>query len=154
MLERVISGGQTGVDQAALRAAKACGIPTGGFAPKGWQTETGPAPWLADYGLTQCPDSGYDARTKANVLAADATLVLTRDTIDRGTYLTSTLCTTYVKPFLTVNVGQTRPATVAFWLRDQEVGILNIAGPRESSCPGIGEMAETFFREVLRGRLR
>ena len=47
----VISGGQTGVDQAALRAARSCGIPTGGWAPRGWLTEDGPAPWLADYGL-------------------------------------------------------------------------------------------------------
>ena len=51
MIGKIISGGQTGVDQAALRAAKACGIPTGGWAPKGWRTEDGPAPWLADLGL-------------------------------------------------------------------------------------------------------
>ena len=46
MLSFVISGGQTGVDQAALRAARTAGIPTGGFAPLGWSTEDGPAPWL------------------------------------------------------------------------------------------------------------
>lgn len=53
MLTKVISGGQTGVDQAALRAAKAARIPTGGYAPKGWLTEDGPAPWLADFGLIE-----------------------------------------------------------------------------------------------------
>jgi hypothetical protein len=51
MLERVISGGQTGVDQAALRVAKAIGLATGGWAPLGWETEDGPASWLAGYGL-------------------------------------------------------------------------------------------------------
>lgn len=48
MLERIVSGGQTGADQAALRAARAAGLPTGGWAPRGWLTEEGPAPWLAN----------------------------------------------------------------------------------------------------------
>jgi Circularly permutated YpsA SLOG family len=52
MIELVISGGQTGADQAGLRAARASGIRCGGMAPKGWLTEAGPAPWLADYGLS------------------------------------------------------------------------------------------------------
>lgn len=61
MLERVISGGQTGADQAALRAARACGIPTGGWAARGWLTEDGPAPWLAEWGLAECPDGESEA---------------------------------------------------------------------------------------------
>jgi hypothetical protein len=74
MIERVISGGQTGVDQAALRAARAAGIPTGGWAARGWATEDGPAPWLADFGLAECPEPGYPARTIANVCDSDGTL--------------------------------------------------------------------------------
>jgi hypothetical protein len=61
MFERVISGGQTGADQAGLRAARACGIPTGGWAPRGWLTEAGPAPWLADWGLAECPEGETEA---------------------------------------------------------------------------------------------
>jgi predicted Rossmann-fold nucleotide-binding protein len=71
---RVVSGGQTGVDQAALRAARAAGFETGGFAPQGWATEAGPAPWLAEYGLVECRVGGYPARTFENVRVADATL--------------------------------------------------------------------------------
>ena len=56
-LRKVVSGGQTGADQAGLRAARAAGIETGGWAPKGWETEEGPAPWLSDYGLKECPRS-------------------------------------------------------------------------------------------------
>src|SRR4051794_27751768 len=74
MLERVVSGGQTGADQAGLRAARACGIPTGGWAPLGWQTEDGPAPWLADFGLVELPDGGYPERTRANVRDSTATI--------------------------------------------------------------------------------
>jgi hypothetical protein len=80
MLDQVISGGQTGADQAALRAARACGIATGGFAPRGWLVETTDgrrtesAPWLADLGLIECDEAGFKARTRANVHAADATI--------------------------------------------------------------------------------
>jgi hypothetical protein len=76
MLDRVISGGQTGADQAGLRAARAAGIPTGGWAPLGWETEDGPSPWLADFGLIECREPGYPARTRANVLEASATIWL------------------------------------------------------------------------------
>jgi predicted Rossmann-fold nucleotide-binding protein len=70
MLRKVISGGQTGVDQAGLRAARAVGLATGGSAPRGWETEDGPAPWLAE-----CEREGYLARTEANVRASDGTMI-------------------------------------------------------------------------------
>ena len=63
MLSKVVSGGQTGADQAGLRAAAKAGIDTGGWACKGWLTEKGPASWLADYGLAECPVPDYPART-------------------------------------------------------------------------------------------
>lgn len=76
MISKVISGGQTGVDQAALRAAKACGIPTGGYAPKDYMTEDGPSPWLADFGLIALTVSDYPRRTKANVVEAGFVVVI------------------------------------------------------------------------------
>src|SRR5262249_61482425 len=90
MIGTVISGGQTGVDQAALRAAKVCGIPTGGWAPKGWRTEDGPAPWLADLGLQEHASADYPDRTRANVGDAGLTLiVVTRESdLAGGTALT------------------------------------------------------------------
>jgi hypothetical protein len=75
VLEMVISGGQTGVDQAALRAARAAGMPTGGWAPRGFLTEDGPAPWLAGWGLKESARPGYPARTGLNVRQSDATLL-------------------------------------------------------------------------------
>lgn len=90
MIGKIISGGQTGVDQAALRAAKACGIPTGGWAPKGFRTEAGPAPWLADFGLREHASADYPVRTRANCRDAGLTLILiTRESeLARGTALT------------------------------------------------------------------
>jgi hypothetical protein len=87
MLDRIISGGQSGADQAALRTARAMGVPTGGTAPRGWLAEVlvedehgpirwkaSPCPWLADFGLVECERPGYKARTARNVRDADATL--------------------------------------------------------------------------------
>jgi len=90
MIGKIISGGQTGVDQAALRAAKACGIPTGGWAPKWWKTEDGPASWLADFALREHASADYAVRTRANVADAGLTLILVARESDlaRGTALT------------------------------------------------------------------
>lgn len=57
-LIKIVTGGQTGADQGALLAARAAGIATGGWAPLGWMTEDGPAPWLADFRLIECPIQG------------------------------------------------------------------------------------------------
>ena len=70
---KIVSGGQTGADQAGLLAARAAGIETGGWAPEGWDTEDGPAPWLEDFGLTECTVAGYPARTEANARDSDGT---------------------------------------------------------------------------------
>jgi len=75
----IISGGDTGVDLAALTTATSLDIPTSGYAPHGWQTESGPAPWLSDYGLTECPTPGYAARTEFNVYFTHGTLIVTHE---------------------------------------------------------------------------
>jgi Circularly permutated YpsA SLOG family len=83
MTLRIITGGQAGVDQAALRAARACGLETGGWAPLGWVTEDGPADWLAEYGLLECPEPGHPARRRRNVMDAD-TMILIGDRTSPG----------------------------------------------------------------------
>lgn len=72
---KVISGGQTGIDQIALEEAASLGIKTGGTACKGWYTETGPKPDLEKYGLIQCSTPGYPARTRANVRNSNITII-------------------------------------------------------------------------------
>src|SRR3954447_21659974 len=75
MLDKIISGGQSGADQAGWRAAKAFGIPTGGFMPRGFRTEDGPRPDFAElYGAVAMETESYPARTEANVRDSDATL--------------------------------------------------------------------------------
>jgi len=157
-LAKVISGGQTGVDQAALRAAKACGIPTGGCAPKGWLTEDGRAGWLADYGLLEMLTDDYPTRTRANVSHSSACLWI-GDHESPGGRLTLRLCKAAPIPVFTVGVqfGAFDHEHVAGWLRekfayrglDGEPATLMVAGNRERKAPGIGRRAESFLRDVF-----
>lgn len=152
MMIKVISGGQTGADQGGLRAARAIGIETGGFAPKGWLTETGPAPWLADFGLVECALPGYPARTEANVFASDA-VVWFGDPDSRGGTLTYRLVEKHGKGWLYGLPGGTlRPSNLAYLLTHgwADIGTLMIAGNRESKAPGIGGRVERFLTRAFR----
>jgi hypothetical protein len=154
MLERVVTGGQTGADQGALRAARACNVPTGGWAPLGWLVETPDgrhdvaAPWLATWGLVECPEIGYAARTRANVRDSDATLWL-GDWNSPGGKATLAACRELGRPFLIVVRGETKPSQVCAWVEAQGIRVPNVAGNRESKSPGIGGRVEQFMLRVF-----
>jgi hypothetical protein len=150
---RVVSGGQTGVDRAALDAAIAAGIPHGGWCPRGRRAEDGVVP--VRYRLREHASARYAARTAANVLDADATLVLRRGPSAGGTALTERLARRHGKPVLVVDLaGDPDVGTVRRWLDARRVRVLNVAGPRESQRPGIGREAARFLARVLAGRVR
>lgn len=133
MLTKIISGGQTGADQAALAAAKALGLTTGGWIPKGCRTEHGRQHWLRDdYGLQELPTLSYALRTWKNVHESDATLWVGRTT-SPGFHTTQAAVVNYDKPFLT---NPTLPDLRA-WIADHHVTTLNVAGNRSSTNPGI-----------------
>jgi hypothetical protein len=134
----------------ALRAAKAAGVATGGYAARGWQTEAGPAPWLADYGLIECPTVGYPARTRLNVAAANAVLWL-GDVSSPGGKLTLSYAKARGMPSHRVPFGVRLAEIAAGWLRRhvRSGAVLLVAGNRESSCPGIGAWGERFVGAVL-----
>lgn len=143
------------MDQAALRAARAVGFPTGGHAPLGWETEEGPAPWLADYGLVECPEPGYPARRKRCVADAD-TMVLIGDKNSKGSRGVLKDWATIRKhaAWVWVEPGASTPRGVAGFLmnvrRDgRRVETVLVAGNRESLMPGIGERAERFLLAVF-----
>lgn len=161
MLTRIISGGQTGCDQAGLRAARACGLETGGYAAMGWLVETPDgrgersAPWLAEYGLVECDQPGYAARRRKNVRHSDGTLLLGRAD-SHGSRGVIADCFKASKPWFHVANGVTRPHEAAEWVVARKIQTLNVAGNRESSDHGIGDRAERFltavFRAVIRGQ--
>lgn len=149
-VKKIISGGQTGADQGALAAAKALGLTTGGWMPKGFRTEAGPRPEFAiEYGICQHSSTEYPPRTHANVLAADATLIFGNE-YSPGCRLTANLCRNAGRPCLVIpwRSGRLMPSAKGFlaWLEPMpENGTLNVAGNRESKQPGIFAMTRDFL---------
>ncbi|HWB11765.1 MAG TPA: putative molybdenum carrier protein [Pirellulales bacterium] len=150
MLIRIITGGQTGADQAAWRTAGTFGIATGGSMPCGFLTEDGPRPQFAQrFGAVPMTTESYPLRTEQNVRDSDATIWFGEMTTS-GADATMKSCQTYVKPCLSVDpIGSFQPSHVAGWLKNHDVRILNVAGNRESDQPGIGEQVERFLGQVL-----
>jgi hypothetical protein len=145
---RIVSGGQTGVDRAALDAAIERGVPHGGWCPLGRTAEDGRIPDRYQLRETDSPD--YAFRTEQNVLDGDATLILYRGRISGGTELTLRLARQHGRPHLAVDLdAAAEPAEVRRWLEEYAVETLNVAGPRESQSPGIGAMARDFVRSIL-----
>lgn len=131
-VEKIVSGGQTGVDRAALDAAIKLGIPHGGWCPRGRLAEDGPI--AAVYQLLEHPSGDYSDRTQQNVVDSDATLILYKSRLSGGTALTNRLAKQLDKPLLRVRLDcKIDFARIASWLRDNNVKVLNVAGPRGSS---------------------
>jgi hypothetical protein len=144
----IVSGGQTGVDRGALDAAIAAGIPHGGWCPHGRLAEDGSI--AAQYQLRETHSAKYYIRTRKNVLDSDATLILCHGPLTGGTDLTYRLAQRHAKPCLVVDLQQGPDAVEAQrWIEEHRVGVLNVAGPRESSHPGIAEQAYRFLLHVL-----
>jgi hypothetical protein len=150
MLERVISGFQTGADIAGIHAARAHGIPTGGAMPKGFLTEDGPRPEFAElYGAVELPTDDYPARTERNVRDSDGTIWFGDPSTPWGK-ATLGWCHKAGKTSLSVGEGVTTPSHVARWIREHRIRTLNVAGNRESKAPGIGDRVERFLGRVFR----
>lgn len=152
--EKVISGGQTGVDRAGLDAALACGIAIGGYMPKGARAEDGSVPSF--YNLSETDTRSYSGRTERNVLEADATLILYNTKPAGGTLLTQKLCRTHMKPVLALDLTATANpiSVIRVFLNSARPRVLNIAGPRESKAPGVHYAAYTLLCAVFTSNVR
>jgi len=150
MIEKIISGGQIGADQAAWRAARAFGIPTGGWMPEGFLTEDGPHPEFAQRsGATEMPTDNDLARIERNVRDSDGTLWL-GDTTTLDAQATVGACHRLGRPCLPVYPSAIfKPSHVAKWVSENKIRTLNVAGNRETDEPGIGYRAEQFLVKVL-----
>ena len=146
----IISGGQTGVDRAALDFALRHDLPHGGSAPAGRLAEDGVIP--ARYRMTEI-DGGYRRRTKQNVIDGDATLILIRGELEGGSLATRRFAEKLGRPHMVVSLDwdelRARAGEALRWLADGGVRVLNVAGPRESKCPGIHAQALDFLETML-----
>jgi hypothetical protein len=151
VIEGIVSGGQTGVDRAALDAALVLGLPCGGWCPRGRRAEDGPLD--PRYPLRETPSSHYPERTEWNVRDSDGTLILTRGPARGGTALTIALARRLGRPHLVLDLAahpRPDPAKVTLWADAHHIATLNVAGPRESQHPGIQDEARAFLEDALR----
>ncbi len=157
MLQKVISGGQTGADQAGLAAAKRFGIETKGWMPKGFRTKDGPNPWLAkECGLREALTDEYADRTELNVRDSHGTILLA------GSFLASELQSTvrfiwdFRRHWFDVPMANPWPPEwAANWIRGKDIKILNVAGNAEAKgkyakSAGIGWFTFFYLSEVFK----
>jgi hypothetical protein len=150
ILLKVISGGQSGVDRAALDAAMDCGLRCGGWCPKGRLAEDGPIP--ARYPLREAPTSNYPERTALNVRDSDGTLVLAWGPPAEGTGLTLHLAESMEKPCLVLDLRDgPSPESAWAWVKAHGIQVLNVAGPRASASPELYDTALGWLRRFLEG---
>lgn len=148
MIKKIISGGQTGVDRAALDLARDFGLAHGGWCPKGRRSEDGVIP--EDYPLKETPGRDYEQRTEWNVRDSDGTLILTTGKPEGGTALTLEIAQRHEKPFYVVDLlAKPNLASLQYWVEYEKIAVLNVAGPRESRVPGIKAMATEFLKDLV-----
>lgn len=150
MIKQIISGGQSGVDRAALDAAIEAGLSHGGWCPRGRRTEDGILDPRYQMRETDSPD--YAHRTKLNVLDSDGTLILNRGALEGGTALTLKLAKDHGKTTYLANPEETdKLESIRDWLMQHDIEVLNIAGPRESRRPGIYRQSRLMLDQLFSG---
>jgi hypothetical protein len=150
-IARIVSGGQTGVDLAALDAALALGIPCGGWVPRGRFNEDGLI--ALHYPVQEASSPRPAQRTARNVRDSDATLILARGPLAGGSALTERLAREQAKPCLHLDLAEVpsdaAPARILAWLEALDGATLNVAGPRRSNDPEIYDIAYRVIATVL-----
>lgn len=152
MLKKVISGGQTGADQGGLEGAYSLGIATGGTAPKLYRTEAGCNPTLLrdKYGLKESPYWSYPPRTEENVKEADGTVWI--GNISPGYHCTKKAVIEYKAKGVGITeywVENLTPEQLAEWVEENQIEVLNVAGNRESTNPGIYEKTKLLIIQAF-----
>lgn len=147
MITKIISGGQTGGDISALDVAIGLNIPHGGWIPKGRKTEAGPLP--DKYQLQEMATGSYTKRTEQNVIDSDGTAIFCHGHLLGGSLRTFEYAKKRNKPCLHLNMTKLSVdeavKEILQWIEENNIQILNVAGPRGSKDPGI----YTVVKEVL-----
>lgn len=151
MLKKIISGGQTGADQAALDVAIKLGIPHGGWIPKGRITEIGALD--KKYKLQEMETTHYNKRTEQNVIDSDGTLIISHGRLTGGSDYTREMAILHHRPWLHINLKKTGAFQAAekikSWITENDIEILNVAGPRSSKDPDIYDATVDIIETVF-----
>lgn len=149
--KRIVSGGQTGVDRAALDVALELGIPCGGWVPRGRIDERGRIPDRYP-GLRETESADWSERTEANVRDSDGTLVISRGPLSGGSKYTREVAELLGRPCLHLDLALSRSAALDAardWIAANDVRVLNVAGPRASKDPELYDLAAELLRALL-----
>jgi hypothetical protein len=134
LIKKIISGGQTGADRAALDYAIRNGIPHGGWLPKGRRTEDGPLP--ETYNLQEMSTESYPKRTEKNVIHSDGTLIVSDGPLSGGSALTREIAKRYNRPWIHIDLSThscfDSAKNIRDWIYENTINVLNVAGPRAS----------------------
>jgi hypothetical protein len=150
-LVRIVSGGQTGADRAALDWAIDHGVEHGGWCPRGRRAEDGAIP--SRYRLTETPSERYEQRTEWNVRDSDGTVIFSlSSTLAGGSKATAALARAAGKPCLHLSRrgdGDTAAGTLRRFVADHRIRVLNVAGPRVSGEPAVGAFVTATLDETF-----
>ena len=151
MLNKIISGGQTGADRAALDFAIKRKIPHGGWVPKGRLAEDGPLP--KKYKLTEMPTDSYQDRTEQNVIDSDGTVIISHGKLSGGSAYTQKMAKKHNRLCLHIDLNERDilPAVLEIlnWLNANGIKVLNVAGPRASKDPKIYKVVKEILESLL-----
>ncbi len=148
VLQALCSGGQTGVDRATLDVALAARLRVTGWCPRGRKAEDGPLE--EHYPLQETPSAEYSQRTDWNIRDSEGTLVLFYGETDPGTALTIKKANQRSRPLLVVDLAEPLDCDIILrWVWRSKIQHLNVAGPRESYCPGIYQAARVFLEKLF-----
>jgi hypothetical protein len=160
VIKKIISGGQTGADRAALDFAINYKIPHGGWVSKGRLAEDGPIP--AKYKLQEMPTSSYQKRTEQNVIDSDGTVIISHGKLTGGSAYTRRMAKNHNRPYLHLDLNKSDIFQTSMllleWIDEYEIETLNVAGPRESKNPKIYRLVKEVLEvwlmlESRRGRI-
>lgn len=150
VVEKIISGAQTGADRAGLDAGLALGLQVGGWIPAGRRTDEGSLP-IEDfnrYNLREHSSPAYPPRTEANVLDSDGTVIF-GSPYSPGCSLTARLCKKHKKPCLIMEHSGYSQAELLKWLLNNTIKVLNVAGNRERTNRGIYKLTYNILVRAL-----
>jgi len=151
LLNKIVSGGQTGADRAALDVAIKFNIPHGGWIAKGRRTESGPLPDF--YNLKEMTTRDYPARTRQNILDSDGTVIIARGPLTGGSALTYAFARETGKWVCRINLLEQDTFDAALnlhdFILDKGIRVLNVAGPRAGHDPDIYYDVKSILTAVL-----
>ena len=152
MLEKIISGGQTGADIAAIDAAIASNFPYGGWLPKGRKTEKGSL--SMHYQMQEMTTGGYPKRTEKNIKESDGTVIFTHQNLTGGSKLAGDLAERLGKPWLHINFNKTDSNKVisllSGWIKKNKINVLNVAGSRASKDVDIYDKVFLAINNIIK----